>query len=280
MESIILASVMGWALERTNIIMNAMIAPSIQNENAGFGAVDGTINRTTLAPACYRVLVPWLIWIWRKLFPKANPDMDLLIYQAIRTILMIFMFWSLMQGWSPLVAAVTGVILVATIRFDYWDWPVEVTGIALAMSGNLPLAFTGAILASLSRETAPLLVIIYFARTGDWIGSLCLAGTITAIMLGVRLFVGRRGLHCPRFVWRINLNALLNIFKWKPVWNADIFITVVLTILGILAMLQFPSGWMVIPIILGLSWTMAKFDEARTLVSIIPFIAAFLVKGL
>jgi hypothetical protein len=280
MESIILASVMGWALERTNIIMNAMIPPSIQNENAGFGAVDGTITRTTLAPACYRVLVPWLIWIYRKLFPNANPDSDLLVYQAIRTVLMIFMFWSLMQGWSPLVAAVTGVILVATIRFDYWDWPVEVIGIALAMSGNLPLAITGAILASLSRETAPLLVIVYFARTGDWIDSLWLAGMIAAIMLGVRLFVGRRALHCPRFVWRINLNALLNIFKWKPVWNADIFITVVLTILGILVVFTFPPGWVIIPVILVLSWTMAKFDEARTLASIIPFIAAYLVRGL
>jgi hypothetical protein len=277
MFEIILATIMGWALERTNIIINAMVPPSIQNENAGYGAIDDTNNRTTLAPACYRVLLPWMVKVIETIIPKLD---RIITYQALRTILMAVMFWSLIQGWGITVAAVTGVILVATIRFDYWDWPVEVTGIALAMSGNLPLALTGAVLAGLSRETAPLLVIVYFMRTGDWMGSLWLTGTIALIMLGVRLYVGRRVLHCPRFVWKINLVALLNIFKWIPVWNADIFITVALSILGILAMLQFPSGWPVIPIVLMLSWTMAKYDEARTLVSIIPFIAAYLVKGM
>lgn len=277
MESLILASIMGWALERTNIIVNVMVPPSIQNENAGYGAIDDTNNRTTLAPACYRVLFPWMIWVIEKIFPKLD---RIITYQALRTILMIFMFWSLMQGWGISVAAVTGVILVATIRFDYWDWPAEVIGIALAMTGNLPLAILGAVVASLSRETAPLLVVVYFSRTMDWMGSLWLMGIVAAIMLGVRLFVGRRALHCRRFVLDINLNALWNIFKWIPIWNSDIFITVVLTIFGVLAMLTFPTGWMIIPVVLVLSWTLAKYDEARTLVSIIPFIAAYLLRGM
>lgn len=274
MESLMLASVMGWALERTNMIVNAMVPPSIQNENAGYGAIDGTNDRTTLAPACYRVLLPWVTWLIEKAFPKLD---RIITYQALRTILMVFMFWSLIQGWGISVAAVTGVILVATIRFDYWDWPVEVAGIALAMTGNLPLALTGALLCSLSRETAPLLVIVYFMRTGDWMGSLWLMGMIALIMLGVRLYVGRRALHCRRFILDINLNALLNIFKWIPLWNADIFITVVLTILAVLAMFTFPAGWPVIPIVLIMAWTLAKFDEARVLASIIPFIAAYLI---
>lgn len=277
MGSVIVAAVMGWALERTNILVNFLIAPSLRNENAGFGAVEGTIKRETLAPACYRVFVPWLIFLYSKIRPGDNKSV---VYQGIRTLLMMFMFWSMIEGWGLQVAAVAGVIMVSTIRFDYWDWPVEVAGVSLAMTGNFPLAMVGAVISALSRETAPLMIVVYFCKTMDWMGSLWLTMAVAGIMLFVRLYVGSRALHCKRFILELNLNALLNIFKWRPVWNSDLFITVALTIFGILAMLQFPPGWMIIPIILILSWTLAKYDEARTMTSIIPYIAAYLIGGM
>lgn len=276
MGNIILSIVMGWALERVNIIINAMVPPALQNENAGYGAIEDTISRRTLAPACYRVLLPWIFGLYKKIFPKSE---NIIVYQAIRTLMMMFMFWSIMQGWSPLVAGITGVILCLTIRYDYWDWPIELAGIALAMSGHFELAIIGGILSALSRETAPMVAGVYLLQSGDWYGSCILLGIIVLIMLSVRLYVGRRALHCKRIVLKTNWKGLQTMLKWRPFWNADTFIMFGLSLFGIATLFASSiTGWFVVLLTLVTSWIFAKHDEARVLVTIVPFIAAFLAR--
>lgn len=262
---------LGWLLERAQTVMcaNNYGAPS-----NGFGAIHITNNRTALAPMAYRVLVPWLVWLIERIFPEKN---RILYYQALKLLLSILVVWAVWVAWSFEVMLVFMLLLLLTFKYDYWDWAAEMAGIALAMTGDLAMALPGAVLHGLSRETALLTPVVYYTRTGDLKGALVIGAAAALTLISVRMIVGPRKLYCNRFMIRENIEALMNIHKWVPFWQSDIFMSVAVSALALAALISFPTGWIAPVAILGAGWTMAKADETRVFTPVLPWVAAFLI---
>ena len=263
-----IAVIIGICFDRAQMIISAFNYESLYN---GFGAVELTVKRNIKAPMAYRVLVPYLVvWI-EKLF-KTSERMRVIIYQHIKTLLVIFAAWAVIHSFGYLVAGITFIILVATIQFDYWDWPIELAAISLAAGGFfIPALFAG-ILFALTRETAPITGVIYLAMTGDWIGAIIITSVIGLIMLTVRLYVGKRELYCKRVMLKENYASLKDFFKYKPIYFSPIFVTSAIVIGTVVSVIVNPQYWYSL-VLLGAGLVLAKADEPRIFSAIIPFIA-------
>jgi hypothetical protein len=276
--SLVLALVCGWALERAQMIISA---PNYGAPHNGFGAIDLTTRKEAKAPMAYRVLVPWLVtWMEDKL-----PTTRIGIYQGLKVLLNALALWSVGQGFGGGAALLTGLLLLLTIKYDYWSWAPEMAGLAFGMSGSLPLALAGGVLAGLSKETALLVPAVYWLRTGDAPGAaVVLLGTAGAL-IGVRLTIGARPLYCERWQWRYNL-GLFKHFRQREFWrqgqwyHQDIFIACAITGLVVAGALARPEPHQLAPLaILAAGWVLAKADETRVFAAAMPWAAAFLLGG-
>lgn len=272
-STLMFAVFMGWVLERAQFVMCAGNYGTIYN---GVGAVEQTIKRTAMAPMAYRTLVPWMIWLIERL--GVQDLYRYFVYQVIKWAVNSLAIYcvALAFGWPA--AVVTMVLLLLTFRYDYWDWSVEMAAICAGMSGNLPLTMVLAGLHGLSRETALLTPVAYYLATGDWRGAVYVGCAAVGALLLVRFAVGKRPLYCKRFMWRENLKAITEIFKWYPFFHGDTLISIVITILSILSILSMPTGWPIVLVILAAGWMMGKSDEARIFSAALPWVAAWIVR--
>ena len=73
------------------------------------------------------------------------------------------------------------------------------------------------------------------------------------------------------------LKDLKGLILMRPVFLHDLSMTLTVTGLAIVAMLQFPAGWIVIPVILAAGWSLAIAMETRIFVIVFPFIASMIL---
>lgn len=280
----VLALFVGWCVERAQMIMGADNYASVYN---GFGTIEMVNRRTTKAPMAYRVLVPWMIALIERItksFERTSKcyasEKRIVTYQTIKVLFNTCALWMVGKVWGLDVMLLVAVLLLLTFKFDYWDWAVELFAVAAGLSGNFGLAYIGAITAGLSRETAILGPLAYYLVTGDIISSVVLGMGALGMMGVVRYAVGKRPLYCQRFMFRENWKELKNLYKWVPVFHGEVLISVVVSVLALLAMVQFPPGWPIIPIVLVSGWMMGKADETRIFILTFPWIGEWLLRVL
>jgi hypothetical protein len=276
--SIFLALFIGWAMERVQMVMCAHNYEAMWN---GYGAIEITNRREAKAPMAYRVLVPWLIWLIeyiQKIIKVNIPRIN--YYQVIKIFLNAYVVWAVAQGWGLMVALMVAAIIPITFKYDYWDWTLELGGIALAMSGRLELAIAGGILAGLSRETAIAIPVAYLLKTYDITGAGYVLLAVAIPLITVRLLVGKRELYCSRWMIKENLAELKRFFKWVPWFQSEYFISMLIVGLTLSAVLiTKPIGWPIPLMIVAAGLTMGRLEENRTMIVCLPWIAAWLLGG-
>jgi len=261
----------GWVVERAQMSMSFI--PSAFN---GYGCVDEVNRRKTVAPMCYRVLVPWLVWLIERI-PWARGRRLTLVYEPFRIVTIGLALWATAQVFGSTAALLTAILLPLTFLFDYWDWAIELFAVVAAMTGQLWLALIGAALLALSRETAPLVPAAYWLTTGDWQGTIAV-GAITALtMLGVRLWAGQKPLNCDRLMWRHNWKDVRGLFENRPVYLSETAIALVITALTLAAIATGVVGWPIAALILISGWIMARAAETRVFVVCLPWCAQLLL---
>lgn len=277
-SSLLVALFLGYALEYAQM---ATCAPNYGTQWNGYGQID-LVNQRAGGnyPTLYRVLVPWLIWVLEKLFPGVR---RVNWYEAIKAILNAGAIWAVWRAWDFETAAVFCILLLLTFKFDYWDWASEVIGISLAMTGDLRLAVVGVVIHGLSRETALIAPVGYVWMTGDWIGGaglLALAGTV---LLAVHLWkdkgrllrvvtVGR--MYFLRLTWE----KIRQMNAYYPMAFGDMFIAMVYSGIILVAVLQFPAGWIIPAGLLAAGWLLAQPEEVRIFSACLPWVAAMIVR--
>ncbi len=263
-------------------------APNYGSSWNGFGAIDLTVQRKAKAPMAYRVLVPWLVAAVERMF-HTPPTRRIDIYQAAKLALTTVALWAVAQAWGISVMGVTALLMLATIKYDYWSYAPELAGVALAWTGDPLLAVAGGILAGLSKETAPIVPITFWFATGGnlWCIPVALATIMTMIL--VRLNVGRRPAYTS--LWKLPTNlkkyfardpntGKLIFFLYQPLFYSDVFISLLITLLVVGAVVAGVPGWPVALAITGAGWTMALADETRVFTPALPFVAAWLLEAL
>jgi hypothetical protein len=225
----------------------------------GYGAIAAVQAKTADAPMVYRVLVPWLI---------GKPTMAK--YQALQVTFITAALYSVYLAWGLPVMLVTAILLTCTFFFDYWDWAVELAALSLALV-SFPLAIAGVILHGMSRETAPLVGLVYALRFQDWLGGLLVALLGFAVLQFVRYVQGAHPLYCDRWMFKRNLRELKKPHMGSPYFSAGLSL---LALAG-----AWLAGWdgLIVPVILGAGWTMAVAAETRVFVPVVPFAALALL---
>ena len=230
---------------------------------SGYGAIQGVLDKSSDAPMVYRVLVPWIL----------GRNYTLCKYNLVQTILIWMMLISLYLAWGLQIIFLSMVFLMITFWYDYWDWSIEVMALALALT-IFPLALFGIIILGLSRETAPLVGLVYALHSGDWALGFILSVIGLWTLLIVRLIQGNHPLYCKRWM-------ILNNIELLKKGNISAWLSIFICLLGMLALLQASSrnghlDILIVPVIAILGWTMAKGNETRVFASIIPYAALFL----
>jgi hypothetical protein len=273
----VICLLMAWAFERAHMVITSHNYSSLYN---GFGAIDTVNAGTAKAPMAYRVLMPWLIRLIERTGARR-----IAIYQGMKIVLNAGAFAAITAAFGLQTALLSAILLLLTIKFDYWDWQAEMIGVCAAMTGNLVAAAIGGMIHGLSKETAPLVPLAYLIRTGDWSGTLVVA-TVTALALALpRIVYGPRPMYCSRNQARYNLDLFKaftdrEFWAWGQWFHVDIFIACALTLGTVAAQLARPALDGIIPAaILAAGWTMAKADETRVFALTIPWIAFALVGG-
>jgi hypothetical protein len=274
--SIVLALALAWGFERAQMIISA---PNYGTPANGYGAIDLTMRREIKAPMAYRVLGPLVVtWIERLTrLPRIG------IYQDFKLALETLAFWSVGQAFGAPVAMLTAVLLLLTVKYDYWSWAAELAGLSLALTGRLELAIPGVILYALSRETAPLAAAAYYLATFDALGAGAVLFACALTLLGIYGVVGKRELYCARWQWHYNKDLFKNFLDgdfWRmgQWFHQDIFIACSLTVLALVQAATALQWTGLVPLaLLGAGWTMAKADETRIFSAALPWVALLIL---
>ena len=244
--------------------------------NCGIGTISNTLNKNTASPMVYRVLIPWIIGAIERISPRAK-RWRLEIYEILKIVLLGTALWLIAWVWGWQVALIMAVLLPITFRSDYWDWSVELIGLSLGMTGDPLLASIGILLLGLSKETAPIVAIVFYSVTLDAPMTLVLLAIYGLEYAALRWIQGNHKLYCDRWMIKKNLKDLKGLIQMRPAFLHDLSMTLIITGLAIVAMLQFPAGWIVIPVILAAGWSLAIAQETRVFVIVFPFIASMML---
>jgi hypothetical protein len=227
----------------------------------------------------YRVLTPWVVtWVerWTGL-PRVG------IYQGAKMGLNTLAFWAVGLAWGSEVMLLTVILLLLTVKFDYWSWAPELAGIAMAMTGQLPYALAGGLIAGLSKETALMVPVTYFLRTMDAGGAGVVLIATWGLMIAIKLLIGQRELYCERWQIRYNLSlfkSFINREFWRQGqwYHQDIFIALVLSLLVAVQSVLRPEPASLIPMaLLAAGWSLAKADETRIFSAALPWVALLML---
>ena len=264
-----------WVLDRAQL---KIAAPSYPNPYCYYASVDAINTRTAVSPMAYRVLVPWLVAAIESWFPSLKAKRLVWVYEPLHIGLIALMFYSVDLAIGRIGMLWFGTLLVVTFYYAYWDYAAEVIGLALALTGNPGMALLGGLIAALSRETAPLGAVTYMLVTGDVGHALQILSAILAVMLAVRLYVGKRKLYCGRVLWRANWRDLKLITINRPLYLGEISMSLLVSALTLYAVVSGGAGraWIVPLMLLVLGWTMARASETRVFTGCLLFVAAAL----
>ena len=272
--TILLSILFGWAFDRAQMVMSAKNYGAIWN---GYGAITLVNKREAKAPMAYRVLVPWIVALMEKLLPKVE---RLVVYQTLKLAGVVYAFWACWH-WIGLTATlICFMLLLVTVEYDYWDWAIELGGIAIAMSCGVWAAIGAVMLYAMSRETWPLAAAAYGLASGDWVGAFVVLTSGGMVWAVVRLIVGEKSLYCKRFMIRENWQQIKEIKKWNLFYYVPTFISLMVTILVIAGIVNLPQGWPVPLALIGAGWAMAKANEPRVFSAALPWAAVWIWKGL
>ena len=268
---IIIAVIVGLCFDRAQMQISGPNYGSLYN---GYGAIELTAKKAIKAPMAYRVLVPFLVtWIVKAF--KIIPKYHVFVYQAIKAFFVVVAAFSVVQVFGYTAMFLTFSILLLTIQYDYWDWPIELAAVVFAAGGLYLPTIILAILFSMSRETSIVIGPIFYASTGNLSFSMGLLVLTISTILAVRLIVGKQELYCKRYMWNYNIGLFKNFFKWKPFLYSPLFVSAAITIGTVLTILIKPQFWF-ISILLVAGWILAKADEPRIFSSCVPFIAVLI----
>jgi hypothetical protein len=263
------------ALERIELKMSAATIGSKYN---GYGAIDAVLERRALAPMAYRVLVPWLVGLVERIAPKLKAHRFPWLYMVAKIALLTGALYATSLALGTKGALIVAALLPMTFYFDYWDWMGELAGVALALTGNLPAAMIGGVIAGWSKETAALAPLTYGLLTRDVRGTVLVGCTTAAALIIARLWGGAQPLYCQRFMVRENWGDLRHITRNRPVYLGELAMSLVITGLVLVAVVSGAAGptWPVPLALLAAGWTMARAAETRIFASTLLWIAMLL----
>jgi hypothetical protein len=261
-----------WAVERAQMVMS--FQPSAFN---GYACIDQVNQRKTVAPMCYRVLLPWLTWLIERI-PAMHGRRLTWIYEPFRIGMTTLALWATAQAFDFTTALLMAALLPLTFLFDYWDWSVELFAVMAALTGQFWLVLIGALLLALSRETAPLVPAAYWLATGDWQGTAVIGAVTAGTMLVVRLWAGEKRLNCDRFMARQNWKDVRSLFGNRPFYLSEIAIALVISALTLAAILEGLPGWPIAALTLGGGWILARAAETRVFALCLPWCAQFVLR--
>lgn len=273
--------IVAWLVDRAQI---KITGATYGNAYCGSGTIDGVNNRTIEAPMAYRVLVPWLVGLAERLFPAMRPHRIAALYEPLKIICMAYAYWAVSLALGAPAALLVAALTPMTFLFDYWDWAIELGGLALALTGDYRLALLGAALLGMSRETAPLVGVAYALTTGDWLGGFYVVATAVVTQGLVHLWVQDgwtpKPMYCSRWMVRQNWLDLKRIMASSPVYMGEMSMTLALTILTVasVALLATPT-WPVPLALLVMGWTMARAPETRVFTGCLLWVAPLLLKA-
>lgn len=249
------------ALDKAQLII---AQPGYGSPYCGIGTIDGVLQRRTHAPMAYRVLVPWLIGLVERVYPRARRQ-RLSVYETFKIVLMGLALWAVASATNDRTAFIVAALLPMTFSFDYWDYAVEIGALAMAVGGNMPGALIGGVLLALSRETAPLVPAAYLLATGDAPGTFVVATGTALTMLGVRLWAGRHELYCDRWMIKRNLTELRAALRCSPPFMGNAFLSVLLCaiVLALAVLGRLGPTWPIPLAIVALGWAWGISYETR-----------------
>lgn len=271
MIELLFALLIGITFDRVQFVISYWNYGTVYN---GFGAIDLTARKELKAPMAYRVLVPHLV-LWIEKILKTDLKYRIFIYQNLKAFFVVLAAYSVIHVFGIIPAFITFSLLLLTIHFDYWDWPIELAAVVFAAGGLFVPALLLAILFAFSRETAPITGFIYWIASGDLAGGIVISGVALLLMVGVRIFVGKKELYCKRVMWKENLKQFEKFWKWKPFAYSALFVTSMLTLGSLISVVVNPQYWYSIIFIIA-GWILGKVDEPRIFSAVIPFIAVMI----
>jgi hypothetical protein len=256
---ILICLVLALCLSRVQYAVSKFNQKAIWN---GLGAIPSIQAKTADAPMVYRVLAAWI------LRGRVNTNS----YEILRLGLMWITLYSLYLAWGLPVMLIAAILITATLYFDYWDWMPELIGFSLALV-SFPLALLGVAMHGLSRETAPLVGLVYALHFRDLWGGLLIALAGAVIMFLTRKIQGNHPLYCKR--WMIKDNVTMLLHPTPPFILSPQYISLVLCALAGAGAWARADG-LIVPLLIGAGWTMAKGNETRVFAGILPYAALFL----
>lgn len=245
-----------------------------QSRYNGLGCVDDVMSKQALAPMCYRVLFPILLYK----IPLKYRESLYAIYQVI-AIFLLLLTANIVFG-IKFVAAFA-ILLPLTIRFDYWDWIFEIGALIACLSGNLYLVIPWCFASAASRETSIMLPIVWLCAGLPIIKIIPIIITIVLTTLAIRLWQGKKKRYCDAIMVDKNGKDLkywiLGILQGYGLFD-DMAITILVTIAGLITAIHFglPAG---LPIIITIvaGWTFGIARETRVIAPVIIWICMWLV---
>jgi hypothetical protein len=245
----------------------------------GLGAVDDVLARRAPAPVAYRVLVPGLIGVAEWVAPGLRPRRLTWLYEPLKIGLMGAALAMTAHALGNTAALLVAVLLPATFAFDYWDWPVEMFGLAAALSGDLTWTLIGALACALSRETALLVPLAYTLVTLDWYGGTLLTLIVAGTLMIVRLAIGPRQKYWAAQMWRVNWQDIVEIGVNRPWYLGEITFALLISGLMLVSVIGGYAGpsWPVPLVVLILCWTLARAAEVRIFSAGLLWVAVMLL---
>lgn len=251
----------------------AVAASNYWGDYNGLGAVAPVLARRVRpdSPASRRVLMALLLrWL-----PRGA-------WEVAYEVAMVLGLWAAL-GTAAAVGGLGFALLLATavpltFRYDYWDWIPELGAAVAATSGRPELAVPWFAAAAASKETAPLMPLVWLCYGGGpaWCAALGLlvAGVMWAVWLWQRyprfdrVMVAHNGAAAEGWLRSVGRPSLL---------RHDMTGTVALTAAGLAAAvhLGFPRAlpWL---LLLVAGWTAAVAAETRVLAPLLVPIGAAL----
>ena len=246
----------------------------------GFGCIDDVMSKRADAPMAYRVLMPLLV-------AKIPQRFKLISYALLQVVGIFLLLLTCKTLVSMQFALILGVLVTATMRFDYWDWIPEMGAFVSCALGNLPLAIAWTAASSLSRETSVILPLVWVLSGHDIKFAGLILVEVAALMSLVRLWQGKKKLYCDRIMiskngqevhqWMLSsLHPKPNGDIWSPaailqhghgaVLISDMLVSIVLTGGALLSAIHFgiPNGLTPL-IVVSMGWTFAIARENRVM---------------
>jgi len=252
MQILFLAVALAWLQHKA--------CPTYQSKWCGLGALHSLKNKQPPAPMAYRVLgYPFRVNIYA--------------YHAFKAACIYAALFAVREALGDTALWITAFILPFTFWYDYWDWAIEMAGFYFALSGNFYAAMVFAALWGMSRETAPLVGIVYLLAGYDVLGAAALSLCAVLVMLAVRLVQGKRQLYCDRFMLVVN-NKLIASKSERA------YISVIVILLCVAGIVLHGALYGLVPLALIFAGVaMGKLDETRLFSTAVPM-AVFLWKAL